>query len=532
VIWILVSGLFSAAVGALFGLPSLRIKGFYLAVATLAAQFFLQWCFIRIPWLYNYNASGAIEVPTRTLFGVPITGPTASVETRYLVVLAIVVGLTWFASNLVHGRIGRLWMAVRDMDIAAELMGVNLLRTKLLAFAVSSFYAGVAGALLVFLWLGGAEAGDVFNIRQSFLILFMVIIGGLGSLIGSFMGAAFISALPTLLKFGLPALWRPDLGRHRRTPQSHGDRRAHHLLPHRRTAWPRPPVADRQAEAEGLAVPLLEGADSTGRLNGGTLFQARPAQNGRREHQGRLPPMKKTLALMGLLLGTALTAPALAQDSVNFVHNTYRTGAFSGSGIPVADGMRDYITMLNTRDGGIGGVKINLEECEMGYDTRKGVECYEQSKSKNSILYVPWSTGVTLAVIPRAHIDKIPDPLHGLRPLGCGRGSDLPLGVQPARDLLGRRRLLHRLRGQPRGRLRQAEGQDHRPPPPRRALRQGADPGARGPGKEHGFSIKLYPVPASEMQEPVLGVAQHPPRTVGPWIYLQRWGAHEPHAVT
>jgi len=212
VIWILVSGFFSAAIGAIFGLPSLRIKGFYLAVATLAAQFFLQWCFIRIPWLYNYNSSGAIEVPTRTLFGMPVTGPTASVETRYLVVLTIVVALTWIASNVVHGRIGRLWMAVRDMDIAAELMGVNLLRTKLLAFAVSSFYAGVAGALLVFLWLGGAEAGDVFNIRQSFLILFMVIIGGLGSLIGSFMGAAFISALPTILKFGLPAIGIPMSG--------------------------------------------------------------------------------------------------------------------------------------------------------------------------------------------------------------------------------------------------------------------------------------------------------------------------------
>src|SRR5918993_5107828 len=94
IVWILASGLFSAGIGVLFGLPSLRIKGFYLAVATLAAQFFLQWCFIRIPWLYNYNVSGAIEVPTRTLFGIPVTGPTASVETRYLVVLAIVVALT------------------------------------------------------------------------------------------------------------------------------------------------------------------------------------------------------------------------------------------------------------------------------------------------------------------------------------------------------------------------------------------------------------------------------------------------------
>ena len=111
----------------MFGLPSLRIKGFYLAVATLAAQFFLSWCFIRIPWLYNYNVSASIEVPTRTLFGIAVTGPTATPVTRYLVVLAIVVVMTWLASNLVRGRIGRIWMAVRDMDIAAELIGIRLL---------------------------------------------------------------------------------------------------------------------------------------------------------------------------------------------------------------------------------------------------------------------------------------------------------------------------------------------------------------------------------------------------------------------
>ena len=135
VVWILASGFFSAAVGVLFGLPSLRIKGFYLAVATLAAQFFLEWCFIRIPWLYNNSVSGAIEVPLRTLFGIPITGPTATPVTRYLIVLSIVVLMTWVASNLVHGRIGRMWMAVRDMDLAAELIGIRLLRAKLLAFA-------------------------------------------------------------------------------------------------------------------------------------------------------------------------------------------------------------------------------------------------------------------------------------------------------------------------------------------------------------------------------------------------------------
>ncbi len=207
-VWIVASGFVAAAVGAVFGLPSLRIKGFYLAIATLAAQFFLEWCFIRIPWLYNYNPSGAIEVPQRELFGIIITGPRATSEHRYYVVLAIVVVMTWLASNLVHGRIGRMWMAVRDMDIAAELMGIRLLPTKLLAFAVSSFYCGVAGALMVFLWYGGAEA-SAFSINQSFTILFMVIIGGLGSLLGSFLGAALIYILPIVVRLipeslGLP----------------------------------------------------------------------------------------------------------------------------------------------------------------------------------------------------------------------------------------------------------------------------------------------------------------------------------------
>ena len=209
VVWILASGLFSAAAGVVFGLPSLRIKGFYLAVATLAAQFFLEWCFVRIPWLFNYNISGAIEVPNRSLFGVPIVGPNATPLTRYYAILAIVVALTWIASNIVRGRIGRMWMAVRDMDIAAELMGIRLLRAKLLAFAVSSYFCGVAGAVMMFLWYGGGEAKDAFSINLSFTILFMVIIGGLGSLTGAFFGAALLHLVPIFLKFGLPALGFP-----------------------------------------------------------------------------------------------------------------------------------------------------------------------------------------------------------------------------------------------------------------------------------------------------------------------------------
>ncbi len=203
-IWIVVSGLFSSAAGVVFGLPSLRIKGFYLVVATLAAQFFLEWSFARVPWLYNNNDSGAIEVATQTLFGLPVTGPTATPATRYLVALTIVTVMAWIASNIVHGRIGRMWMAVRDMDIAAELIGIRLLRAKLLAFAVSSFYIGVAGAMMVFLWFGSAEP-EAFDINLSFQLLFMIIIGGLGSILGAFLGAAIIHLLPIALR-ALPAM--------------------------------------------------------------------------------------------------------------------------------------------------------------------------------------------------------------------------------------------------------------------------------------------------------------------------------------
>ena len=205
IVWILVSGLFSSAVGVLFGLPSLRIKGFYLVVATLAAQFFLEWAFARVPWLYNDNASGAIEVGTHTLFGLPVTGPTAAPATRYLIALSFVVVLAWVASNITHGRIGRMWMAVRDMDIAAELIGIRLLPAKLLAFAVSSFYIGVAGALMVFLWFGSAEP-EAFSINLSFELLFIVIIGGLGSIVGAFFGAAVLHLLPILLRAAPPLI--------------------------------------------------------------------------------------------------------------------------------------------------------------------------------------------------------------------------------------------------------------------------------------------------------------------------------------
>ncbi len=198
VIVFLLSGLVAAAVGLIFGLPSLRIKGFYLAVATLAAQFFLIWMFNKVGWFVNYTPSGTITAPDRTVLGVLVTGPSATASARYLMALGFVAVFALVAKNLVRGRIGRSWMAIRDRDIAAEIIGVRPLRTKLLAFGISSFYCGVAGAELVFLFLGSAET-LAFDINQSFLVLFMIIIGGLGSILGSFLGAAFIDVTPILL---------------------------------------------------------------------------------------------------------------------------------------------------------------------------------------------------------------------------------------------------------------------------------------------------------------------------------------------
>ncbi|MBN9886802.1 branched-chain amino acid ABC transporter permease [Salipiger abyssi] len=208
VVAILFSGAFSAGVGVAFGIPSLRIKGFYLAIATLAAQFFLVWLFEKWGWLYNYNASGAIQVPNLEMFGVYVAGPQASSVVQYFVVLAVVTLMTLVCINLTRGNLGRSWKATRDMDIAAELIGINLMRSKLTAFAVSSYVVGVAGALFVFMWRGAAEP-NLFDIPLSFRILFIAIIGGLGSILGNYLGAILIVGLPVLLNTLPEALGLP-----------------------------------------------------------------------------------------------------------------------------------------------------------------------------------------------------------------------------------------------------------------------------------------------------------------------------------
>jgi branched-chain amino acid transport system permease protein len=201
---ILLGGLVSAVVGILFGIPSLRIKGLYLAVATLAAQFFFDWVFLRVPWFTNYAPSGSVNAPTLDFLGWVVDTP---IE-RYLLCLMFVTAFALLAKNLVRGNIGRQWMAIRDMDIAAELMGIRPLYAKLTAFAVSSYIVGVAGALWAFVYLGSWEP-LAFDINRSLQLLFIVIIGGLGSILGCFLGAGFILMLPIFLNqvpaaIGLP----------------------------------------------------------------------------------------------------------------------------------------------------------------------------------------------------------------------------------------------------------------------------------------------------------------------------------------
>ena len=185
------AGLITAGVGVLFGLPSLRIKGFYLSVTTLAAQFMIEWIFSSVSWLSGGSATMTLDAPPMFLFGYRIQTP---IE-RYYLTLGIVILLTLLAKNLLRGPAGRAWMAVRDMDVAAEVIGIRPFSTKLLAFAVSSFYAGVAGALYAFVFLTSVDI-TAFTHERSFVLLFMVIIGGLGSILGSFLGAAFIVLLP------------------------------------------------------------------------------------------------------------------------------------------------------------------------------------------------------------------------------------------------------------------------------------------------------------------------------------------------
>jgi branched-chain amino acid transport system substrate-binding protein len=240
-----------------------------------------------------------------------------------------------------------------------------------------------------------------------------------------------------------------------------------------------------------------------------------------------------------LCLGTTLAAAAAAcaipgaaraEDSLYVPLLTYRTGPYAGSGTPIANGLSDYLNMLNARDGGIGGVKVVVEECETGYDTKKGVECYESVKGKNPVMINPYSTGITLQLIPKAGVDKIPilSMAYGLS--ASADGNTFPwvfnppatywdgasIFVKHAAEVEGG---LDKLKGKKLGLLYLDAPYGKEPIP---LLEQLA--------KDYGFELKLYPVPGSEMQNQSalwLNVRRDRPD----WIYLQGWGAMNPTAV-
>jgi branched-chain amino acid transport system permease protein len=197
----LLGGFTAALVGIFFGIPSLRVRGLYLAVATLAAQFFTDWVFLRVPWFTNNASSGSVSVSNLQIMHWQIVTPVD----KYLFCLSFVTVFALLAKNMTRCAVGRQWMAIRDMDVAAEVIGIRPLFAKLSAFAVSSFFVGTAGALWGFIHLSSWEPA-AFSVDRSFQLLFMVIIGGLGSIMGSFFGAAFIVILPIALNQFLPAL--------------------------------------------------------------------------------------------------------------------------------------------------------------------------------------------------------------------------------------------------------------------------------------------------------------------------------------
>jgi branched-chain amino acid transport system permease protein len=194
-------GLTAGALGVVAGLPSARIKGFYLVVCTLAVQFFVEWFFTRFRWFSNDNASGQVSAPNLIVAGHDFGSPAG----RYLLTLTVVAALTLVATSVARSELGRRWMAVRDMDTAAAVIGIPVLRSKLLAFGVSSFYCGVAGALWGFTYLGTFDP-RAFELSRSFQVLFIIIIGGMGTVSGAFFGAAFMLLLPILMSH-LASAW-------------------------------------------------------------------------------------------------------------------------------------------------------------------------------------------------------------------------------------------------------------------------------------------------------------------------------------
>jgi branched-chain amino acid transport system substrate-binding protein len=237
-----------------------------------------------------------------------------------------------------------------------------------------------------------------------------------------------------------------------------------------------------------------------------------------------------TLGLAVVTAALTAVATAQAEDGLYVPFFTYRTGPFAGSGIPIANGLTDYLNMLNERDGGIGGVRLIVEECETGYDTKKGVECYDLVKGKNPVVITPFSTGITLQVIPKAAVDKLPvlSMAYGLSASADGNlfpwifnspatyWDGASAFIRHAADVEGG---FDKLKGKTIGLVYLDAPYGKEPIPLLQTLAQ-----------DYGFTLKLYPVPAAQMQNQSslwLDVRRDRPD----WIYIQGWGAMNPTAV-
>jgi branched-chain amino acid transport system permease protein len=192
-------GAMAAAIGAVIGVPSLRIKGLYLAIATLAGQLIIEWTINHVPWISG-GVQASIDVPRPSVLGTQLKTQTQ----LYYFLLFFAALATVGMMNLARSRIGRAFIAIRDQDVAAEIIGIDIFRYKLLSFAVASFYAGVTGVLYTY-YLGVANY-EQFQINVSIDYLAMIIIGGLGSVLGSIFGAIFVTMLPIATRWTLEGL--------------------------------------------------------------------------------------------------------------------------------------------------------------------------------------------------------------------------------------------------------------------------------------------------------------------------------------
>jgi hypothetical protein len=360
----LLGGLTSAAVGIFFGIPSLRVRGLYLAVATLAAQFFTDWVFLRVPWFTDNASSGSVSVSNLQVLAWQIDTPVD----KYLFCLAFLVVFALLAKNMTRSAIGRQWMAIRDMDVAAEVIGIRPLFAKLSAFAVSSFFRRHRRRAVGFYPSGVVGAGGLLG--RSFV---PVAVHGHHRRPGVDHGQLLrrgVHRHPADRPEPVPAgAWRFVRGYHLhcRHIACRTDHlwRTDHFLPDQGTTRHRSPVVYRQGKTPALAISALSSGRGLVPLQWGSFLADALLPIQQEETLMKLRKLALTASATAVVLSSLLTSPhALAQAKEQFFPVlVYRTGAYAPNGTPWANGYVDYLKLVNAR-GGINGVKISFEECE------------------------------------------------------------------------------------------------------------------------------------------------------------------------